>query len=134
MERSLVGSWRAATPDNRSVDVSYRVVSNGSALLETYTSASGKETLSVYHRDGGALLVTHYCGQGNQARLKAVEADLGRVVFAYLDATNVGPEQSVLHRLVLSWGPADRLDREEIYEQPGHEADTTTLHFARVSE
>lgn len=50
---------------------SYRSVSNGSALVETFTSSSGKETLSVYHHDGPALMLTHYCAQGNQVRLRA---------------------------------------------------------------
>src|SRR5262245_38525019 len=35
MQRALVGRWRATTPENRTIETSYRVISNGSALVET---------------------------------------------------------------------------------------------------
>jgi len=133
MQRALVGRFKATTPQNRSITVSYRVVSNGSALVETFTSTSGKETISVYHRDARALMLTHYCAQGNQARLKAVEATRERVAFAYLDATNVGGEQDVMHRLVVTFTP-DGFDQETVYRAPSGEEETTKLRFVRSAE
>ena len=74
LSRALAGRWQATTRENRTIVTSYRSVSNGSALVETFTSSSGKETLSVYHHDGPALMLTHYCAQGNQVRLRATMA------------------------------------------------------------
>jgi hypothetical protein len=130
MQRHLVGRWRATTPENRTIATSYRVVSNSSALVETFTSASGKETLSVYHRDGRALMLTHYCAQGNQARLKAIEATNEKVVFTFLDATNVTDQQGVMHRLAFLFRP-DGFDQESTYRNGRGEEDATTLHFVR---
>src|SRR5687767_14398343 len=114
MQRQLVGKWHATAGNNRSISVSYRVVSNGSALVETFVSASGKETISVYHRDGRALMLTHYCAQGNQARLKATEATREKVTFALLDATNVTDEQGVMQKLTFVFRE-DAFDQESVY-------------------
>ena len=133
MQRALVGRFKATTPQNRSITVSYRVVSSGSALVETFTSTSGKETISVYHRDARTLMLTHYCAQGNQARLKAVEATREKVVFVYLDATNLGEEQDVMHRLAVVFRP-DGFDQETLYRLPSGEEEKTTLHFIRTTE
>jgi hypothetical protein len=131
LTRALVGRWKATTPDNRSFLLAYRLVSNGTALVETFTSsASGKETLSVYHRDGGTLMLTHYCAQGNQARLKAVVATREKVVLTFLDATNVAPEQDVMQQLTVVLRP-DGFDQETVYRLPSGALETTTLRFAR---
>ncbi|HSO33220.1 MAG TPA: hypothetical protein VLT33_11890 [Labilithrix sp.] len=132
LQRVLVGSWKATTAENRSYLVSYRVVSNGSALVETFTSgATGKETLSVYHRDGGALVMTHYCAQGNQARLKATHATGESVVFAFLDATNVAAEQDVMQRLSIVMRP-DGFDQVSVYRHPDGVLEAMTLRFYRA--
>src|SRR5688572_30183103 len=130
MQRALVGKWRATTPENRTITTSYRTISNGSALVETFTSSSGKETISVYHRDGRALMLTHYCAQGNQARLKATEATRERIVFTFLDATNVAEGQGVMRRLVFVFR-GDGFDQESVYREPNGEDSSTTLHFFR---
>ncbi len=130
MQRVLAGRWRATTPENRTIETSYRVVSKGSAMLETFKSASGKETVSVYHRDGRGLMLTHYCAQGNQARLKATEATRDKVTFTFLDATNVAPDQGVMQKLVFAFR-ADGFDLESAYLEPNGETETTTLHFFR---
>ena len=131
LQRALVGTWKATTPDNRLFVLAVRLVSNGTALVETFaSSASGKETLSVYHRDGGTLMLTHYCAQGNQARLKAVTATRERVVFAFLDATNVAGEQDVMQQLTLALRPGG-FDQETVYRLPNGTLQTTTLRFVR---
>jgi|GEM_PF-851897 len=131
LQRGLVGRWRATTADNRTYALTYRLVSNGTALVETFVSGtSGKETLSVYHRDGATLMLTHYCAQGNQARLKAVVATRERVVFTFLDATNVATDQDVMQQLTIALRP-DGFDQVAVYRMPNGALDTMTLRFAR---
>jgi hypothetical protein len=131
MTRRLAGSFRAETPEKRAVAASYRTVSRGSALVETFTSASGNETITVVHRDGDALLLTHYCAQGNQAHLRATEASPARVVFELVEATNVTSDQSVMQRLTFSFREGG-FDQESVYKTPSGKLDTTTLRFVRV--
>jgi hypothetical protein len=131
LQRALVGRWKATAVDGRSFLLTYRLVSNGTALVETFTSsASGKETLSVYHRDGSTLMLTHYCAQGNQARLKAIVATREKVTFAFLDATNVAPDEDVMQQLTLALRP-DGFDQETVYRLASGALETTTLRFGR---
>lgn len=63
---------------------------NGSALVETFITPRGTGDLFVYHRDGTALMLTHDCAQGNQARLKATRVFARRCRVRSSDVTNVG--------------------------------------------
>lgn len=131
MKRRLAGSFRAETPEKRVVTAAYRTVSRGSAVVETFTSASGNETLTVFHRDGDALLATHYCAQGNQAHLRATQASPERVVLELVEATNVASDQAVMQKLTFAFR-ADGFDQESVYKAPSGALETTTLRFVRV--
>ena len=130
MKGALAGNWRATTAEGRNIDTSYRVVSRGSALVETFTTASGTETLTVYHRDGRALMLTHYCAQGNQPRIEATEAAPDKIVFELLDATNVAADQGVMQRLVFTFRP-DGFDQQSVYRESTGQLEATTLRFFR---
>jgi hypothetical protein len=130
MQRALVGEWITTNAASRTIKVSYRVISGGSALLETFTTASGKETATVYHTDGDGLMLTHYCAQGNQARLRATEAAPQRIVFTLESATNVKPDQGVMNEMILTFKDG-AFDQETLYKSPQGD-DRTVLHFTRA--
>jgi hypothetical protein len=86
--KSLEGNWSGKTSDGRPVKTSYRVTSNGSAILSEIHS--DEDMMSVFHMDGDRLLMTHYCGAGNQPRMAAATSPDGKTVtFTYIDATNL---------------------------------------------
>lgn len=95
---SLVGEWHGsfewsgARTDRGEMDATYRTTGHGTAVMEDLISAGETIMTSVYHRDGPALRMTHYCGAGNQPRLKAEPApdDPRDIRFAFVDATNLG--------------------------------------------
>ena len=89
-----------------------------------------KELLPYVEADGDALIATHYCAQGNQVRLRVSAVSPGRVAFTYLDATNVDPNQSVMHELVFVLGPGT-LERTEVYQAHDGARDTSVLRFVR---
>jgi hypothetical protein len=69
--------------------------------------------VSVYHRDGSSVLMTHYCSLGNQTRMRARALEGGRLRFAYVDATNVkAPDEHVMTGLVMAFPASDRLVHE----------------------
>jgi hypothetical protein len=46
--------------------------------------------VSMYHRDGDALIMTHYCAVGNQPRLKARPGGPeSEITCEFMDATNL---------------------------------------------
>jgi len=47
--------------------------------------------ITMFHMDGDRLLMTHYCGVGNQPRMKLTSADPKSLTFEFIDGTNIGP-------------------------------------------
>jgi hypothetical protein len=96
--KSLAGEWVAAE-DNEMVKkgelVSRYVVSaGGTAVVETVFPGSPHEMVTVYHLDGSELVLTHYCMEGNQPRMRARKTDGARIDFAFEGGTNIDPARS----------------------------------------
>lgn len=89
--KALVGDWQGKASDGTERKASYRLASGGSTIIETLTPPNEPEMVSVYHRDGDSLLMTHYCSAGNQPRMRA-EVPAGEIKtldFKFVDATNL---------------------------------------------
>jgi len=109
---SLVGDWQG-TYSGQPASVSYRLVSNGTALMETLEDDHSSQMVTVYHPDGTSLLMTHYCSIGNQSRMRARRLESGRLDFAYVDSSNVrSPDEHRMTHLALSFPDADHLVQE----------------------
>lgn len=127
----LPGRWRASV-DGHAVDVDYRLVARDSVLVETWMPGTSAESITAYHRDGERVMLTHYCSQGNQPRLRLASVDDGTLVFRRFDATNLEPDAAVLAELVLDLD-GDTLTRTDVYAQ-GDEEDRSTLVFVRATD
>lgn len=90
--KSLVGEWEGTVAEHPGkVAVSYRLVSNGTSLMETMDVADHSETMiTMYAPDGGRIVATHYCSAGNQPRMAAIRIEGDALDFQFLDVTNVG--------------------------------------------
>jgi hypothetical protein len=133
--KSVVGDWVAPSPSGTgSIRESYALISNGTVLVQRYLTSSGKETLTVFHVDGAAMLATHYCAQGNQPRLKLEPTGTPEsFAFSFLDATNLTDRASAhLVRLELRLTGRDQLTEIETYEEAGKK-EVTTLQFRRTT-
>src|SRR5438477_10450809 len=71
--KKLEGSWESTDKDHPCT-VTYKVTSGGSAVSEIMTMPNHAEMLTVYHLDGGSLVLTHYCMLGNQPHMKSTGA------------------------------------------------------------
>ena len=125
----LQGGWVAKLPSGKEVHESFRTISNDSALVESYRSGQS-ETMSVYHADGASLVLTHYCAQGNQPRLRLGPITDGTLVFRFVDVTNLQPGKSYLVEKRLQF-VGDGLEQTETYRDPAGATDTTVFHFKR---
>jgi hypothetical protein len=127
---SLVGEWEGRMGDG-TVRLNYRMVSSGTALLETMNAPDSSEMVTVYHPDGDTLLMTHYCSLGNQSRMRATGLQEGKLDFAYLDGTNQkSPAQHRMSRLVLTFAAPDRIVQEWTSVEGG-QSQTGRYEFTR---
>ena len=80
--------------------------------------------ITMIHLDGDRLLLTHYCGAGNQPRMKATTSPDGKSIsFDFVDATNLAsPDAGHMHRVVFTIPDANHHSEEWIFLQNGKEA------------
>lgn len=120
--KSLVGEWEGKYSAGTDVQVSYKLVSKGTALMETLRSGNEPEMVTLYHPDGDRLVMTHYCSMDNQPRMRAepVPGEVKKITFRFLDATNLAsPEAPHMRQLVLTFSDQDHLTQEWTMREKG---------------
>jgi TonB family protein len=127
---ALVGTWRNADQPNSPLRIRFFLTAGGTTLVESWERAGTPHSLTLYHRDGGALVATHYCPQGNQPRL-ALAASGKSLTFAFRDATDLDGGESHLHDLGFDLRDPNHPIRSEVYRQ-GEEGEETVLHLVRA--
>ena len=117
--KSLAGTWVGKTPSGEAVQETFRVTSNGSAVMSDIQGEGNM--ITMFHLDGDRLLMTHYCGSGNQPRMKATASPDGKIIaFEFLDATNLaGPKSGHMHHAVYTLKDPDHLTEEWTWSQDG---------------
>jgi len=134
--KSLAGEWQVvngADEQNGKTLVSYRVTAGGSAVVEVIFPDSDMEMISVYHRDGKDLVMTHYCMMANQPRMRAqANDDVSRLVFQFTGGTNLDPAKDPhIHGGVIEFVDADHIRSEWDYYAGGKLAEKHSFQLER---
>jgi hypothetical protein len=91
--KTLAGEWRGTIGERgtgQPAAVSYRLIANGSALVETILAGTPQEMITVYHPDRDKLVVTHYCAAGNQPKLALTKKSTPEVLdFDFVSGSNM---------------------------------------------
>lgn len=129
--KSLVGDWVGQSPYG-TVYARFRLVSNGSVLIEVMNEGKG-EMITMYHADGDSVLMTHYCSQNNQPRMRARKAGTpdGQYDFQLVDVSNLaGPDDLHMVGLVTKIKDQDHFTEEWTLSDQGKKA-TNLLSYQR---
>jgi hypothetical protein len=119
--KALTGSWEGKTADGKPLQVSFRETSEGSALMAEIQGDHGM--ISMIHMDGpDKLLMTHYCGAGNQPRMQAsVSPDGKTITFTFFDGTNIAPDSGHMQSMVLTVLDSNHHTEDWTFAAPGKE-------------
>jgi hypothetical protein len=131
--KTLVGTWQAASPQGGTLTNTIRLVSNGTALEETFQSREDDQMVTLYTPDGNRLAMTHYCAAGNQPRMEtvAVTGDQNEFVFSFTGITNLmSPSSGHMRHLVIRIADQDHLTEQWTWRENGKDR-ITTIHFRR---
>lgn len=131
--KSLQGEWEGSYEGKVATSASYRLVSNGTALMETLVSPDHSDMITMYTPDGDRMMMTHYCSANNQPRMRAPAASGGgkRLVFDYVDATNLeAPDAMHMHKLVVTWNDPDHFTQQWTSREKGKDT-SATFSFTR---
>jgi hypothetical protein len=134
--RALAGEWVSAEdgPLAKKGDLvaRYAVTASGSAVVETVFPGSAHEMVTVYHADGRDLVLTHYCMNGNQPRMRAKGAGASRLEFAFDGGTNIDPTRDRhMHSAVLDLASADEIRSEWTELKEGKVIFVARTHLVR---
>src|ERR1043166_6225969 len=108
--KTLAGNWEGKGSDGSAVAVPFKGMGNGfSGVSQINSHKHGDNMVSVFHLDKDRLLITHYCGAGNQPRMQATTSPDGKTItFNFVDGTNILPSQvGYMQKLVVSIADAD---------------------------
>ena len=84
--KSLVGTWETVEKGSKRAGVAtYTLTGGGKVLMEMMGGMA-----TAYHLDKGTLVLTHFCGAGNQPRMrvKTIQNEGRHFVFEMYDITN----------------------------------------------
>jgi hypothetical protein len=93
---AMAGEWERASGGHdhggKSKLTTFKVTAAGSSVLETIFPGESSEMLTIYHRDGDDLLLTHYCALHNAPVMKFLKSDKpGEIKFSFAGGTNFDP-------------------------------------------
>lgn len=95
--KSMAGEWERTGDGHehsKNPNVSIRQTAAGSAVMETMFAGEPMEMISVYHKDGDNLLLTHYCALQNAPIMKFEKSDKpGEIKFVFFGGTNFDPKK-----------------------------------------
>ncbi|HKB15521.1 MAG TPA: hypothetical protein VKF62_05615 [Planctomycetota bacterium] len=134
--KALAGDWVRVGEDGKPTErivSSYKVTAAGTAVVETMLPGSNHEMVTVYHMDGENLMLTHYCAQGNQPRMKAKPGGpADRLEFSCAGGTNMKSEDDAhMHAVTIVFLGPDRLRSEWQYFDKGKNVETAKFDVAR---
>ena len=96
--KSLAGEWTGEVGKGQPPSkVVYRLISNGSVVMETLFPNTAHEMVTMYMLDGDELRLTHYCAAGNQPKLKldAKSSTPDKLEFIFEGGTNFDPAKDM---------------------------------------
>jgi hypothetical protein len=129
--KKMEGTWTSDSKDHPA-DVTYKVSSGGSVLVETMAMGNHGEMITMYHPDGDGLALTHYCMLGNQPRMKAAKDQKPGVIrFEGDGGSNMKPEDKHMHTLTVTFVDADHVKQDWTLYDGGKEQTVVTINLAR---
>lgn len=131
--KSLAGEWETAPDkDGNVVKVTYKVTSNGTAVVETIMPGTAHEMITVYHLDNeGKLMLTHYCAMGSQPRMRVTKSEGSTITFEFVDGANCDPAKGFMGGLAMTVA-GDTLKNEWVVLKDGKAANKMVFEFTKA--
>jgi hypothetical protein len=119
--KTLNGTWEGKPSNGQVTKVIFRMTANGSALMSEIMGEH--DMVTMFHMDNDRLLMTHYCGTGNQPRMQgSLSPDGKSVAFKFVDATNMAsPKAGHMDQLVISIPDAEHHFEDWTFKSDGKE-------------
>jgi hypothetical protein len=119
--KQMEGNWAGKNQKGDLIQVTFRMTAGGSTLMSEIHGHGPENMITMFHMDGDRLLMTHYCGAGNQPRMKVIASDAKSVSFEFFDGTNIGPGDGHMQHVTFTEPDADHHVEEWVFVDHGKE-------------
>ncbi len=134
---TLAGTWEGKSSAGWTARIELEVIARGSALLErsNFEAHPGETMLTLFHKDGAELVLTHYCVAGNQPRLVATEIGPESLRFTFRDATNLASrDQGHMDEALIRLESPNTFSSQWSFFQDGKTSWMEEIHYRRLAE
>ena len=131
--KALVGEWKSDVGSGEA-SLSYELIAGGTALIERESGAGRPTMMTMYHRDGNRLLLTHYCMAGNQPRMQArYDRAKNEIAFDFVDATNLtSPDATHMHNVTIRFVDDNQIETAWQLYQKGKATGVERGRYTRI--
>jgi hypothetical protein len=132
--KSLAGEWQGKESAGSPTKVTYKVISNGSVVMEYLLPAKESEMITMYSLDGDRIVVTHYCSAGNQPVMQTAPSPAanGKLDFSFVRVAGLNsPDDGHMSALSLSIADKDHISQTWTFQDHGKSM-TDTFTYTRV--
>lgn len=129
---ALVGRWEVQDQEEPSF-IEFELSSNNSVVRETMFPNTPHEMTNMYSLDGNSIVMTHYCGAGNQPHMRAVEVKDDKLVFASDGVSDLEtPESFFMANMTLSFLDWDHVNESWHGVTAGEDSEMPVFRLVRV--
>jgi hypothetical protein len=132
--KSLEGTWKGTGDEGKPLTITYALVSNGTAVMESIDSEEHKGSMiTMYHCDGDRLVMTHYCSMGNQPHMRAAALTPdGKLAFAFVGGSNMKKTDAHMHALTFTFKGNDAFTQDWTMQENGKDKMHAIMTMTRV--
>lgn len=133
--KTLQGDWIDADGvfgEKGKVAVTYRVSGAGNTVVETFPVGTPHEMITVYHLDGGQLVLTHYCTSNTQPKMTSSGLQGNHIAFEFAGGANIDPTTSShMHSAKIEFVSADEIKSTWVNWNNGKSDHAATFRVVR---
>ncbi len=122
--QSLAGDWAGKDEHGMDAKTSFKVIVANTTVMETLAVSGMEEMITIYHVDGDAITLVHYCPTNNQPRMRAVPEteNIEELKFSFEGAGNL-PSLSVghQHQLTIRFEDNNHITETWIWREKGQD-------------
>ena len=134
--KTLAGAWSGEHKMGDQVspgDATYKITSNGSAVVETLMPGTPMEMISIYFDDKkGKLNMVHYCSLANQPKLDLIESKGNKIILDFSEDNDIDVATEMhMHGLTIIFNEDGTVKHEWVSYQDGKEAGIAEITLIR---
>jgi hypothetical protein len=133
--KTLQGDWidvDGVFGEKGKVAVTYRVTGAGNTVVETFPVGTPYEMVTVYHLNGGRIVLTHYCTSNTQPTMTSPGLTGNAIAFEFSGGANIDPgKTSHMHDATIEFVSADEIKSTWVNWKGGKADHASTFRVVR---